>query len=103
MTKFVYKDKNGKLHFEEISDRKKCLSSEEVLNVINSTPLKNHVYDTGRTHYNGNTYHVIHFNYWAGFTLVLSFINSRYGRGIETILNQEEYPSCQLLIRAYKK
>ena len=103
MTVQAYLDGNGNVKHRELSDRKKCLSRQEFFKIVNETPLKNHVYMTGQTCIDGNFYHVVYFNHWAGFTLVLAELNSMYGRGIETILNQEEYPSCQLLIRAYKK
>lgn len=98
MTKFAYKDEKGLVHYKEVSDRKKCLSQKELSDLINQTPLNNHVFKVERD----SQYHIVHFNYWAGYPLILAEINSRYGRGIEVIIDQANYPSCEMLIRAYK-
>lgn len=100
MTKQAYIDDKGHIMYREISDRKKCLNRQEFFKIVNETPLKNHAYMTGQAHIDGNLYHFVSFNNWAGFPLVLAEINSLYGRGIETIFNASE---DTMFIRAYKK
>ena len=102
MTIQAYMDEKGHVKHREISDRKKCLSRKEFLQVVNGTPFKNHVYMTGKAHFDNNLYHFASFNHWAGFPLVIVEINSMYGKGVEIILNTKENPSCTMFIRAYK-
>lgn len=102
MTKQAYKDENGHVRYREISDRKKCLTRQEFFKIVNGRPFQSHVCATGLVYANGIPYHMVSFNHWAGFPLILSGINTLFGRGIETLISMDEYPFCVLLIRAYR-